>query len=210
MTIVIILVKTLVRGHICGMRVSKEKAAENRDRILKAASRLLRERGISGVGVDALTEAAGMTHGSLYSQFGSKERLIEEAIADAIAVKGEELGEVSTLGSYVSEYLSAAHRDEPGGGCPFAALCSEMQRQSHGARERFTAGVRGMVGWLSDRMGSGIKQRQREEDAVATLVSLVGALVLSRAVSDPKLSDDILRVTKKKLQGRGIQPHRSH
>src|SRR5450432_2936324 len=122
------------------MRVSKEQAAKNRERILDAASRLMRERGISSVGVDALTEAAGMTHGSLYSQFGSKERLVEEAVADAIAVKGVELGEVSPLGNYVSEYLSATHRDEPGSGCPFAALCSEMQRQSHGARERFTAG----------------------------------------------------------------------
>ena len=74
---------------ICDMRVSKEQAAENRERILKAASRLMRERGISGVGVDALTEAAGMTHGSLYSQFGSKERLVEEAVAYAIAAKGQ-------------------------------------------------------------------------------------------------------------------------
>ena len=73
----------------CDMRVSKEQAAENRERILKAASRLMRERGISGVGVDALTEAAGMTHGSLYSQFGSKERLVEEAVAYAIAAKGQ-------------------------------------------------------------------------------------------------------------------------
>ena len=57
------------------MRVSKEKSAENRERILEAAARLFRERGLSGVGVDALTEAAGLTHGSLYSQFGSKSRL---------------------------------------------------------------------------------------------------------------------------------------
>src|SRR4029453_742474 len=57
------------------MRVTKEKAAENRARILAAAARLFRERGLSGVGVDALGEAAGMTHGSLYSQFGSKEGL---------------------------------------------------------------------------------------------------------------------------------------
>src|SRR3954451_6384422 len=91
------------RAKVCSMRISKEKAAENRDRILKAASRLMRERGISGVGVDTLPEAAGMTHGSLYSQFGSKERLIEEAVADAIAAKGQELGEASTLGDYVSE-----------------------------------------------------------------------------------------------------------
>jgi len=62
------------------MRVSKEQSAQNRERILNAAARLLRERGIAGVGVDALAEAAGMTHGSLYSQFGSKERLVEAAV----------------------------------------------------------------------------------------------------------------------------------
>ena len=160
----------------------------------------MRERGISGAGVDALTEAAGMTHGSLYSQFGSKERLVEEAVAYAIAGKGQELPEVSALSDYVSEYLSAAHRDQPGSGCPSAALCCEIPRQSQGVRERFTAGLKGMAGWPSGRMGSGIKQRQRDEEALATVASLVGALVLARAVNDPKLSDDILRATRKRLE----------
>jgi TetR/AcrR family transcriptional repressor of nem operon len=181
------------------MRVSKEQAAENRERILKAASRLMRERGISGVGVDALTEAAGMTHGSLYSQFGSKERLVEEAVAHAIATKGQEVPQAFALSDYVSEYLSTAHRDMPGSGCPFAALGCEMPRQSKGVRERFTAGVRGMIGLLSGRMGSG-KQRQRDDKALATVASLVGALVLARAVNDPKLSDDILRATRNRLE----------
>jgi TetR/AcrR family transcriptional regulator, transcriptional repressor for nem operon len=185
----------------CDMRVSKEKAAENRERILKAASHLMRERGISGVGVDALTEAAGMTHGSLYSQFGSKERLVEEAVGYAIAAKGREVPEAFSLNDYVSEYLSAAHRDGPGSGCPFAALCCEMPHQSKGVRERFTAGVRGMIGKLNERMGSGLKQRQRNDKALATVASLVGALVLARAVNDPELSDDILRATKNKLGG---------
>jgi TetR/AcrR family transcriptional repressor of nem operon len=181
------------------MRVSKEQAAENRERILKAASRLMRERGISSVGVDALAEAAGMTHGSLYSHFGSKERLVEEAVAYAIAVKGREVPDDFALSDYVSEYLSAAHRDEPGSGCPFAALCCEMPHQSKGVRERFTAGVRGMVGLLSSRMHPRLKQRQREEKALATVAALVGAVVLARALNDPKLSDDILRATKNRL-----------
>ena len=183
------------------MRVSKEQAAENRERILKAASRLMRERGIAGVGVDALTEAAGMTHGSLYSQFGSKERLVEEAVAYAIAAKEEEVPEAFAVSDYVSKYLSEAHRDVPGSGCPIAALCCEMPHQGKGVRERFTAGVRGMIGQLSGRMGSALKQRQREEKALATVASLVGALVLARAVSDPELSDDILRATKNRLRG---------
>ena len=181
------------------MRVSKEQSAKNRDRILEAASRLMRERGISGVGVDALAEAAGMTHGSLYSQFGSKERLVEEAVAHAIATKGQEMPEVFAVTDYVSEYLSPAHRDEPGSGCAFAALCSEIPRQGAAVRERFTAGVRGMVALLSRRMESGLKPRQREDKALATVASIVGALVLARAVNDPKLSDDILRATRKSL-----------
>src|SRR5438552_6218941 len=124
MTIVTIIVKTFLEPGPA-MRVSKEQAAENRERILKAASRLMRERGISGVAVDALTEAAGMTHGSLYSQFGSKERLVEEAVAYAIAAKAQEVPEEFALRDYVSEYLSKEHRDAPGSGCPFAPLCSE-------------------------------------------------------------------------------------
>ena len=183
------------------MRVSKKQAAENCDRMLKAAARLIRERGISRVGVDALTEAVGMTHGSLYSQFRSKDRLVEEAMAYAIAAKRQELPEAFVLSDYVSKYLSPTHRDQPGNGCPFAALSGEMSRQSLAVRDRFTAGVRGMIGLLSDRMGSGLKQRQRQEKAILTIASLIGALVLARAVNERKLSDDILRVTKKKLGG---------
>jgi TetR/AcrR family transcriptional regulator, transcriptional repressor for nem operon len=181
------------------MRVSKEKAAENHERILKAASRLIRERGIAGAGVDALTEAAGMTHGSIYSQFGSKERLVEDALAYVIAGKEQEMREVSTLGDYVAKYLSPQHRDDPGGGCPIAALCCEMPRQCQGVRERFTARLRGMIRELSGRMGSAHKQRQRDDKALAMVASLVGALVLARAVNDPKLSQDVLRATKNRL-----------
>jgi TetR/AcrR family transcriptional repressor of nem operon len=179
------------------MRVSREQAAENRERILKAASRLIRERGILGTGVDALTEAAGMTHGGLYSQFGSKERLIEEALADVIAEKGREMGDAA-LSEYVSSYLSAEHRDSPGRGCPLAALCSEMPRQSEGVRTRFTAGLRAMIAALSKRHGA--KQRARDEAAIAMVASLVGSLVLARAVNDPKLSNDILRAAKASLE----------
>lgn len=181
------------------MRVSKEQAAGNRERILKEASRLIRERGISGTGVDALTEAAGMTHGSLYSQFGSKERLVEDAVEYAIAAKGQELPQTFALSDYVSEYLSPRHRDGAGKGCPLAALVCEIPRQSQGVRDRFTAGVRGMIGLLGGRMEFGLKSKQREEQALATVASLVGALVLARAVNDPKLSDDILRATRRRL-----------
>jgi TetR/AcrR family transcriptional regulator, transcriptional repressor for nem operon len=198
MTIVIINVKSHC-GLDLRMRVTKEKAAENRERILKAASRLIRERGISGAGVDALTEAAGMTHGSLYSQFGSKERLVEEALGYAIGASGKITTGAATLDQYISGYLSSEHRDRRGQGCPLAALVCEMPRQSSGVRETFTAGLRGMIRQMTSRMDAGLKQRQRDEEALAKIASLIGALVLARAVNDRKLSDDILRATKSRL-----------
>ncbi len=184
------------------MRVSKKQAAENREQILKAASRLIRERGISGAGVDALTEAAGMTHGSLYSQFGSKERLVEEALGYALAASGTATSSVTTLERFVAGYLSVEHRDRPGQGCPLAALVCEMPRQSSGVRETFTVGLKGMLGRLSARMATGLKQRQRDEQALAAVAALVGAVVLARAVNDPDLSDDILRATRKHVTQR--------
>jgi TetR/AcrR family transcriptional repressor of nem operon len=57
-----------------------------------------------------------------------------------------------------------------------------------------------MIGLLSGRTSSGLKQRQRDDKTLAAIASLVGALVLARAVNDPKLSDDILRATRKSLQ----------
>src|SRR4051794_18517702 len=115
------------------MRVSKERAAANRARILAETARLIRESGIAGVGVDALTKAAGLTHGSLYSQFGSKERLVEAALAQALDAGGEktrqELAAGGSLATIAKRYLSPAHRDTPGNGCAIAAIGPEAARQ---------------------------------------------------------------------------------
>jgi TetR/AcrR family transcriptional repressor of nem operon len=133
------------------MRVTKEKAAENRDRILQAAARLIRERGIAGVGVDALTEAAGLTHGSLYSQFGSKEKLAGEALSVALAGNVDTL-EALGLAAYTKGYLSTKHRDAPGDGCALAALGCDMPRESKHIRRRFTEGFQRLTGLVSEML----------------------------------------------------------
>lgn len=184
------------------MRVSKEQAADNRARILTATARMIRESGIGGVGVDALTRAAGLTHGSLYSQFGSKDRLVAEALTLAMEASGEktrkDLAEGGTLATIVNRYLSATHRDAPGGGCAIAAIGPEAARQSGTVREAFTRGIRGFATRLTALMPrrSGLPP---EDAALATVAGLVGALILARAVDDPALSDRILDATARSL-----------
>src|SRR5229473_1247839 len=127
------------------MRVSKEKAAQNRERILTSAARLFREQGIGATGVDSITEDAGLTHGGLYSQFGSKEAIAAEAVRVALAksqhlwqVLAERNGGKKVLPAIVAQYLSAAHRDSAGRGCVVAALGSEIARQPRAVRDAFT------------------------------------------------------------------------
>lgn len=179
------------------MRISKAQAAENRARILAEAGRLFRERGVAGTGVDALAEAAGLTHGSLYSQFGSKEQLAIEALTEAFAQSGAK-HEDKELAEFLDHYLSPRHRAAIGEGCAIAALCAEMPRQAPALRRSFTEGLRAML----RRVGSKLAARHGvadEEEALAAVSSLVGALVLARAVDDPELSERILAATRARL-----------
>ncbi|MBK1661526.1 TetR/AcrR family transcriptional regulator [Paracraurococcus ruber] len=183
------------------MKVSKQQSAENRARILAAAARLFRERGLQGTGVDALVGAAGLSHGSLYSQFGSKERLAAEALAAALEGGSDALlppGETPALDLLVRRYLSRSHRDAPGGGCALAALGSEMPRQPAGLRAAYSAGLRRLAGQVATLL-PGRPAEAREDAALAALATLVGALTLARAVDDPALSDRLLAAGRRHL-----------
>src|ERR1700761_770937 len=192
-TVVIKIVKLIERSQprCLLVKVTKAEAAANRERILSQAARLFRERGLSGIGVDALTQAAGLTHGSLYSRFGSKEALAAEAISYAFAGTASKWGGIESLGKYADAYLSAAHRDGSGDGCTVAALGSEMPRQGSAVRRSFTDGVKRSMRRIANLMPPG-RQQRREAEALAVIATLLGTLILARAVDDEELSDRIL------------------
>ena len=178
------------------MRVTKTKLAENRERLLAEAARLFREQGLAGVGVDALAEAAGMTHGSVYSLFGSKDRLAAEALDYARSGNAARMGGAGSLNDYIAHYLSAEHRQGRGDGCEIAALGGEVPRQGAAIRQRFTAAVRAAAA----RIGGWLPQRRGDDDQALAIVStMVGALMLARAVDDPDLSDRILAAARASL-----------
>jgi TetR/AcrR family transcriptional regulator, transcriptional repressor for nem operon len=173
------------------MRVTRAKAAENREKVVATAARLFREKGFDGVGLDAIMAEAGLTHGGFYRQFGSKDGLAVEALGHAFADSAAWQAGMPGLRAVVDGYLSARHRDAVGGGCALAALAPEVARQSEGVRHTLAGHVREQIGriaaWLSGR-----DEAQRRRRAIATLAGMVGALALARAVDDPELSEEIL------------------
>ena len=187
------------------MRVSNEKAAQNRQEILTAAARLFREQGVSATGVDAIPKEARLTHGAVYSQFGSKEAIAVEAIRLALRGSGrlwqhlvERNGVKQAFPAIVAAYLSREHRDAPGQGCAVAALGSEIARQPQSVREAFTEELKAGLEFLAGVM-PGDGPARRCEEAIAAFASMVGALILARAVNDEPLSDRILEATAKRV-----------
>jgi TetR/AcrR family transcriptional regulator, transcriptional repressor for nem operon len=173
------------------MRVSREKAAENRERIVAVAARLFRENGFDGVGIDAIMEAAGLTHGGFYRHFRSKKDLAGEAVAYGLTTSAKRRAVVPSLKTLVSGYLSPEHRANRQNGCVIAALGSDMTRQGKEVRRALTASVRAEI----DRLAAwtdGPEAVAGRRHAIAILAGMVGALILARAVEDVALSDEIL------------------
>ncbi|WP_327673271.1 MULTISPECIES: TetR family transcriptional regulator [unclassified Streptomyces] len=173
-------------------RVSQAQAEENRRRVVDTASRLFREQGTQ-VSVADLMKAAGLTHGAFYKQFASKEALVDEATAHAI----DELSQRYAAGleqfdgrrddaqrTLIDTYLSVEHRDNMADGCPVAALATDIARtpDDQEARRVYADGVADFAGFLADD----------DQDGLARLSTLFGALVLSRATKGSPLSEQIL------------------
>lgn len=186
------------------MRVSREKAAANRERIIDAASALFRARGFDGIGVADIMKAADLTHGGFYGHFDSKDDLVAQASRRAMArsVANWERAVAETpdqpYAALLRRYLTAQHRDDPGRGCSFASLGNDAARSGEIVREAFAEGLEPLIAILADAL-PGRSKAARRRKAVATMAALVGAVTLARAVSSKALSDEILEATRREL-----------
>jgi TetR/AcrR family transcriptional repressor of nem operon len=180
------------------MRVSRLQAAENRETVINVASRLFRERGFDGIGLKDLMKGAGLTQGAFYKQFASKDDLAAQASRRALESASSRWSAAAAenpknpLGAVIAFYLSMAHRAERMDGCPVVALGSDAARQGAEVKASFEAGIKEyleMLGpWVGEADGEGSGGK-----AMAILSTMVGAVVLSRAVNDKRLSKRFLQ-----------------
>ncbi len=182
------------------MKVSRAQAEENRERILDNAAQLFRERGFDGIGLNDLMQAAGLTRGGFYGHFESKDDLAAQACARALQTNREQWKKQTdrSLAAWVKTYLSDAHRDHIGAGCGLVALAGDAARGGPAVREVFAEGVESLAATLQDQM-PGADAAARRAQALAMLSTLVGALLLSRAVGDIGLSRELRDAARQNL-----------
>ncbi|GLS43672.1 TetR/AcrR family transcriptional regulator [Methylobacterium brachythecii] len=180
------------------MRVSREQVAENRRQILEAAGRLFRQRGFEAVTVAEVMKAAGLTHGGFYGYFASKDELIATTLTELMAAPDPER---VTLEAYANRYLTSEHMADCAGGCPVAALGTDIGRQSPAARAAMTEGLRRQI----DRLGEGAARDDRRaarQNAIGSWAAMVGAMILARMSDDPALAQEVLKETRAFIEKR--------
>jgi TetR/AcrR family transcriptional regulator, transcriptional repressor for nem operon len=176
---------------------SQAEKARNRERILAAAAGQIRAQGLASLGVGSVMRKVKLTHGGFYGHFDSKSDLVAQALARALA-EGAAAGRASSgpanagrFARAVRGYLSRAHRDNPKSGCAVATLAGDIARADRRSRAVMEKHVENFIAAIAQGLGG-----ESDGAAIVALSALIGALTLSRVVTDRKRSDEILRTVR--------------
>jgi len=185
------------------------KKEQTRERILRAAARAIRRHGYEGVGVADVMREAGLTHGGFYAHFASRDALLAQAAEQAGLESLENLSRAvdrakpgEELMALVDAYLADRHVEAPeqGLGCALAAAGSEVPRQSDEVRRAVSRRLKELIG-LVERQFPDWGRTAAHEKAMAIVASMVGALLLARAVGDAQLSRKIRKAVRELVRG---------
>jgi TetR/AcrR family transcriptional repressor of nem operon len=179
---------------------SQADKAKNRERILDEAARQIRESGLEALSVGGLMQKVNLTHGGFYGHFESRSDLVAQALERALAA-GETQAKAArdpdkprTFAAMVRSYVSRTHRDQRGTGCAIAALVSDVGRADLPSRDVMAKHIEGFIAAAAAAIGD-------EDDgrAITAVTAMVGAIAISRVMSDQKRSDAVLRAVRENV-----------
>src|SRR5262249_49908102 len=108
------------------------------------------------------------------------------------------------LATLVESYLTATHRDDPGHGCAVPTLGPEIARESAKTRKAFAAKLDEMIEMIADLVPE-LPRKAARAQAIATLSTMAGALVVSRVAGSGEFSDEILDAGREAALGRAAK-----
>jgi TetR/AcrR family transcriptional regulator, transcriptional repressor for nem operon len=169
------------------VRYPPEQKAKAKEAILRAGAQALRVNGFNGIGVDGLAAAAGVTSGAFYSNFPSKEALLDGVIEACLGKPfidstGSVTERRALLRQWLHEYISAYHRENPDVGCVMPTLSADVARASPVVRETYQLKMTELIQKISTVLGG--PETDRERRAWSIVAIMVGAIGIARAMSD--------------------------
>jgi TetR/AcrR family transcriptional repressor of nem operon len=185
----------------------------SRERVLRIAARKVRTEGVTRPGIADLMKEAGLTHGGFYKHFASRDDLIAQASATALAEGTAKMQRAARKNAreprtgLIDAYLAKQHRDVPATGCALVPLGAAAGRggtegDQH-LKEAYEKQVRTYLELIAD-LDDNVADARAE--AMLTLSAMVGAVLMSRAVADKDFSDELLETVTNQLKRHATGP----
>jgi TetR/AcrR family transcriptional regulator, transcriptional repressor for nem operon len=180
------------------MRYSTDQKLKARRSIIESGAKVLKTGGFAGVGVDQVAAAAGVTSGSLYSNFSGKEDLLKEIIGEYLgapytdARENDDVDWHARLKDFLTGYISAGHRDNPAAGCVMPALSADVSRASAAVRRAYQQRMNELIDKIAKALEGGT-QRQRRDRAWSIVALMVGSLTVARALPDGEEANEMVK-----------------
>lgn len=175
-------------------KMSEAEKRKSHIRILDAASRLMREKGIASTSVSDVMQAAGLTHGGFYRHFSSKEDLVAAAFTQAVNEVVADLEKASDVAEkaqardhYIAQYLSREHIENRGQGCPLAAMGSDISHHEGATKDAAFAAIERMAGLLQPKDAPG------DDQGLALMALLLGTVTLARLTNTEEDATTLLK-----------------
>lgn len=181
------------------MRYSADQKIRARRAVIQAGAKVLKRGGFAGVGVDELAAAAGVTSGSVYSNFSGKEQVLEEVISAYLGAPFVDVDPDAQvdwrqrLEAFLRTYISSAHRQDAASGCVMPALSADVARSSATVREAYRRRMSDLVHKMSRAMAG--DEPLRRHRAWSVLAMMIGAVTVARALPDGREAEEIIDAT---------------
>jgi len=173
------------------------KGRETRRRIVEAASDLMVERGVAGVSLDEVGRATFTSKSQMYHYFVSKDELVSAVVSHVrdriLAFQGDLLVTVTSiddLQGWADSIVAFQRQLHQWSGCPLGTLASELIGEPGvgriDIRDAFDSWKQLLHHALERLRTSGMLRAEADPErlAMATLASLQGGLLMSKAFQD--------------------------
>lgn len=186
-------------------RYSTAHKAETRARILQAAERVMKERGIESATVEDVMREAGLTVGGFYAHFPSKEALAQESLIagversfERLTAGLESLDDRAFVRALVRRYLQQVEDADLARACPMTLLLPEVARADDAFRVAFASRTAKLITAVAHRF-PGADEAAKRAAAVATFAALAGAVAFARAAATPRARRRLTEATERLL-----------
>ncbi|NSL90956.1 TetR/AcrR family transcriptional regulator [Chitinophaga sp. Mgbs1] len=190
------------------------KAEKTRQFIVEMTAPVFNEKGYAGTSLSDMTNATGLTKGSIYGNFASKDEValaaFEHNLQQVTAIMAQETARQDTcrgkLMAYVQVYSNFLKHPFPAGGCPMLNTATEADDTHPALKQKAAEAILAWKDRLAAIVEKGIrngefsKKTDPEQTALTMIAMIEGCIMIAKLTGKMHYRNAIMQSVEKFIQ----------